>query len=93
MSQSKNEVNVGNPKSELPIDGFSRWGDIKHIVPVSKEKWRQLSRDGFAPPIIRFTARCSFQKNGEILRWLSDPLSYRVNKEGVDTLPEGLGQA
>ena len=52
MSQSKNEVNVGNPKSELPIDGFSRWGDIKHIVPVSKEKWRQLSRDGFAPPII-----------------------------------------
>jgi len=90
MSTSKNEANVVNPKSELPIDGFSRWGDIKHIIPVSKEKWRQLSRDGFAPPIIRFGLRCSFQENREILRWLSDPLSYRAKTKGVDTLSQGM---
>lgn len=90
MSKSKNEVNVVNAKSELPIDGFSRWADIKHIIPVSKEKWRQLSRDGFAPPIIRFGLRCSFQENREILRWLSDPLNYRAKTKGVDTLPQGM---
>ena len=93
MSKSKNEVNVVNPDPGFPVDGLSRWGDIKHLIPVSREKWRQLIRDGYAPPVTRLGIRCSFQQNREILRWLSDPLSYRAKKEGVDTPSEGLGQA
>ena len=93
MSKSKNAVNELDPYAGFPVDGLSRWGDIKHLIPVSKEKWRQLIRDGYAPPVTRLGIRCSFQSNREILRWLSDPLSYRAQKEGVDTPSEGLGQA
>ena len=93
MSTPKNEVNAVNPDLGFPVDGLSRWGDIKHLIPVSREKWRQLIRDGYAPPVTRLGIRCSFQQNREILRWLSDPLSYRAQKEVVDTPSEGLGQA
>lgn len=93
MSKSKNAVNAVDPYAEFPVEGLSRWGDIKHLIPVSKEKWRQLIRDGKAPSVTRLGIRCSFQSNREILRWLSDPLNYRVPKEGVDTPSEGLGQA
>lgn len=93
MSKSKNEVHVVDPYAGFPIEGLSRWGDIKHLIPVSREKWRQLIRDGSAPPVTRLGIRCSFQHNSEILRWLSDPLNYRANTQGVDTSSEGLGQA
>jgi hypothetical protein len=91
MSKSKNAVIEFEPYARLPVDGLSRWGDIKHLIPVSKEKWRQLIRDGYAPPVTRLGIRCSFQSNCEILRWLSDPLSYRAKKEGVDTLLQVTG--
>ena len=93
MSKSKNAANGVDPIQEFPVEGLSRWGDIKHLIPVSKEKWRQLIRDGYAPPVTRLGIRCSFQSNREILRWLSDPLNYRAKTEGVDTPSEGLGQA
>ena len=93
MSKPKYELVIVDSEQKFPVDGMSRWSDIKHLIPVSKEKWRQLIRDGYAPPVTRVGIRCSFQSNREILRWLSDPLSYRAKKEGVDTPSEGLGQA
>lgn len=62
----------------LPVDGMSRWSDLKKILPISREKWRQLEKAGKAPKIIRMGIRCSFQNNREIHRWLADPLNYQV---------------
>lgn len=93
MTKPKYELVVVESETKFPVDGMSRWGDIKHLIPVSKEKWRQLIRDGYAPPVTRLGIRCSFQSNREILRWLSDPLNYRAKTEGVDTSSEGLDPA
>jgi hypothetical protein len=79
MSSFKKEAKVVAQTHELPIEGLSRWNDIKHLIPISHEKWRQLVRDGLAPPITRFGLRCSFQENREVLRWLSDPLNYSAS--------------
>lgn len=63
---------------QLPYDGMSRWSQLKEFTPFSREKMRQLSVEGLAPPIIRMGIRCSFRSNKEMHRFLADPLSYRV---------------
>lgn len=61
---------------ELPTIGKLRWHQLSPFVPVSREKWRTLSRDGKAPPSIRFGVRCTMWDAGEVHRWLADPLNY-----------------
>lgn len=73
----KSVVEIPQP-DVIPMDGMSRWSDIKNKIPVSRERWRQLSNEGKAPPVLRMGIRCSFQSNREIHRWLSDPLNYKV---------------
>lgn len=63
---------------QIPLDGMSRWRDIANKIPVSRELWRQLSKEGKAPPILRLGSRCSFQSNREIHRWLEDPINYKA---------------
>ena len=84
VSKFKNEVPTDSGHPRLPMDGWSRWSDIEIFIPFSKELWRQLSRDGFAPPVIRFTPRCSFQENREILLWLKNPKDYRAKGRPID---------
>ena len=62
----------------LPYDGMSRWSQFKPFSPVSKEKFRQLSKDGKAPQPIRMGVRCTFYQNRELHRFLDNPLSYQV---------------
>ncbi len=63
---------------QLPYDGMSRWSQLKEFTPFSREKMRQLSAEGLAPPVIRMGIRCSFRSNKEMHRFLADPLSYRA---------------
>jgi hypothetical protein len=65
----------------LPIIGMSRWSQIKHFVPFSKEKFRQLSLVGKAPKPIRLGIRCTFYQNKELHKFLENPLEYRINLE------------
>jgi len=71
-----------NLKTHLPVtlppEGCSRWANIKPYSPVCKETFRRLSMEGKAPQPIRMGIRCTFYKNSELLRWLTDPLNYRA---------------
>lgn len=61
----------------LPRDGMSRWQQLSHFVPVSRETWRKLGLAGRAPAAIRLSERCSLYPNAEVHRWLADPIGYR----------------
>lgn len=62
----------------LPAIGKSRFLQFKKFIPVSREKFRQLSRAGRAPQPERMGIRCTFYDNAELHRWLSDPINYRA---------------
>ncbi|MBV8635979.1 MAG: transcriptional regulator [Burkholderiaceae bacterium] len=67
----------------LPLVGMSRWQQLRHIIPVSREKWRQLVLAGQAPAPIRISERCTMYQNVEVHRWLADPVGYRQDGGGA----------
>lgn len=69
--------NITTPKPEqLPIDGMSRFSQIKKFLPISREKWRQLVRDGKAPSPVKLGIRCTMWRNSELHKFLDDPAGY-----------------
>ena len=68
---------TSTPK-ELPTDGMSRYRALSSYIPVSREKWRTLVREGKAPQKIRLSNRCVMYRNSEVHEWLKDPLNYRA---------------
>lgn len=70
-------VQLPTPET-LPAIGKSRYSQFKKFNPVSKEKFRQLSKAGLAPQPERMGTRCTFYDNKELHRWLADPINYRV---------------
>jgi prophage regulatory protein len=63
----------------LPLDGFTRWADLKRIVPLSHESVRKRELAGRFPKRVQLgSARCVGWKNSEILRWLDSPNEYRA---------------
>lgn len=65
----------------LPIDGMSRFSQFKRFLPISREKFRQLVRDGKAPQAIRMGSRCTMWHNRELHQFLADPLSYKEDSK------------
>jgi len=68
---------IQNP-AVLPLSGKSRFRQFKQFCPVSRERFRQLSKQGRAPKAERLGIRCTFYDNRELHRWLSDPVNYRT---------------
>lgn len=64
----------------LPADGMSRWGQFEPFSPISKERFRQLAKDGRAPQPVRLGIRCTMYPNRELHRWLADPVNYRAEQ-------------
>jgi len=65
----------------LPKIGMSRFSQFKKFLPLSREKFRQLSKAGKAPQAIRMGSRLTMYSNEEIHRFLKNPLGYElVNK-------------
>lgn len=64
----------------LPATGKSRFSQFKKFLPISKEKFRQLSKAGRAPQPERLGIRCTFYSNQELHRFLADPINYRVGE-------------
>ena len=62
----------------LPATGKSRFSQFHEFLPFSKEKFRQLSKKGMAPQPERMGVRCTYFDNGELHRFLADPINYRV---------------
>ena len=69
-----------NPQEVLPLIGMSRFSQFKKFLPLSREKFRQLSKAGKAPQPLRMGRRLTMYSNAELHRFLSDPLSYEVAK-------------
>ena len=67
-----------NTPKHLPIEGMSRYRALSSYIPVSREKWRCLIRDGRAPQPIRLSSRCVMYRNADVHEWLKDPVNYRV---------------
>jgi len=62
----------------LPHDGMSRWTQIKSFIPVSREKFRQMVRDGQAPQPVKLGIRCTMYRNSELHQFLADPSGYHA---------------
>jgi len=62
----------------LPKIGMSRFSQFKKFLPLSREKFRQLSKAGKAPQGIRMGSRLTMYSNEEIHRFLANPLAYEL---------------
>jgi prophage regulatory protein len=63
----------------LPLDGYTRWADLKRIIPMSHEAVRLREIAGRFPKRVQLgSARCVGWPNREIHRWMADPANYRV---------------
>lgn len=71
------------PEQSLPFVGMSRWAQLRKLIPVSRETWRQLVIAGRAPAPVRLSERCSLYPNAEIHAWLADPANYRQAAGGA----------
>lgn len=61
----------------LPLDGYTRWNDLKRIIPLCHESIRKRELKGRFPKRVQLgSARCVAWPNREIHRWLSDPSGY-----------------
>ncbi|MBU9320651.1 MULTISPECIES: helix-turn-helix transcriptional regulator [Burkholderia] len=72
----------------LPLDGFSRWENLRRFIPLSRETVRQRELEGRFPRASRLTQRCTVWSNREIHRWIADPLNYRSD-DAMHTATEG----
>ena len=64
----------------LPLSGMSRFSQFKKFLPLSREKFRQLSQAGKAPQPIRMGTRLTMYSNQELHRFLANPLNYRAEE-------------
>lgn len=64
----------------LPKIGMSRFSQFKKFLPLSREKFRQLSKAGKAPQAIRMGSRLTMYSNEELHRFLTNPLEYKSEK-------------
>ena len=62
----------------LPLIGHSRWAQLAPFLPICRETWRTMCREGRAPAPIRLSERCTIYSNAEVHRYLADPLGYRA---------------
>lgn len=63
----------------LPLDGFSRWRDLRQFIPLSHEAVRQRELVGRFPKRVQLgSARSVGWANREIHRWLADPQNYKA---------------
>lgn len=65
----------------LPTVGMSRFKQIQPFLPISREKFRQLVRQGKAPQPIYLSSRCCMYANASIHEFLADPVNYTVKRD------------
>lgn len=65
----------------IPLDGFSRWRDLKSFIPLSHESVRKRERAGRFPKRVQLgSARCVGWPNKELHKWLQNPGGYRASE-------------
>lgn len=74
-----------NPLLSIHPNGLYRWKQFAHLIPFSRETWRQRVLMKKAPPSVVLSGSCSVWKGSEILEWLADPVGYKHGKENTPT--------
>ncbi|MCR4464837.1 AlpA family transcriptional regulator [Burkholderia sp. SCN-KJ] len=65
--------------STLPLDGYTRWGDLKRFVPLCMNSVTTRERAGRFPKRVQLgSSRSVAWPNRELHRWLADPDGYRA---------------
>ncbi|MCW3676291.1 helix-turn-helix transcriptional regulator [Burkholderia cenocepacia] len=63
----------------LPLDGFTRWADLKRLIPLCRESIRLRELAGRFPKRMRLgSSRSAAWPNRELHRWMADPDGYRA---------------
>lgn len=65
-----------NDTPQIQENGLYRMREFTAAVKVSREKLRQLSKQGKAPKPIRMGNRCTLYSGKSILKFIADPLNY-----------------
>lgn len=78
LSAESTRATLISAPQTLPAIGFSRWSQLQHFIPVSRETWRKLVKAGRAPQPQRWTERCTVYDNVEVHRWMKDPATYQA---------------
>jgi len=67
-----------SPQS-IPLDGYTRWRDLRRFIPLSHESVRQRELAGRFPKRVQLgSARSVGWKNNELHLWFADPAGYRA---------------
>lgn len=64
----------------LPSVGMSRWEQLRHFIPLSRESWRKLVNARRAPMAHKLSARCTMYANVDVHRWLANPAEFRLEE-------------
>lgn len=73
--------NFSQEAETLPTIGMSRFSQFKRFLPLSREKFRQLSKAGKAPQAIRMGSRLTMYSNEDLHRFLANPLEYLLEEK------------
>ncbi|WP_333992018.1 helix-turn-helix transcriptional regulator [Burkholderia cepacia] len=85
---SANNAFATQAPATLPLDGLSKWRDLRRSICLSRETVRKREQEGKFPRSIRLTQRCTVWNNREIHRYLADPLNYRA-ADAANEVTEG----
>ncbi len=78
-AQTAASTDAQSESQSLPLDGFSRWRDLRKFIPLSHEAIRQRELKGRFPKRVQLgSARCVGWPNRELHRWLAAPADYRA---------------
>ncbi|HDR9767886.1 TPA: AlpA family phage regulatory protein [Burkholderia cepacia ATCC 25416] len=62
----------------LPLDGYTRWGELKQFVPLCLSSVTNRERAGRFPKRVKLGSYSVAWPNREIHRWFADPNGYRA---------------
>ncbi len=68
------------PPDALPLDGYSRWNNLKIYLPFSRETLRKRELEGRFPLRIHLSQRCAAWSNRELHRYFADPVNYQTER-------------
>lgn len=72
-------ASLASPTGLLPLDGYSRWPDVRRLIPLSRESVRLRELAGRFPKRVQLgSERCVAWPNRELHRYLADPNGYKA---------------
>lgn len=61
---------------KIPFVGQVRWSQLEPILPVCRNTWYEMGKQGRAPAPKRLSQRCTVWDAIEVQRWIESPTAY-----------------